>query len=143
LVGPDTFRRWIVPHAQELIAMSHAAGAKAIQHFHGQVRHLLPDFLEMGADALHTIEAPPVGNCTWHQAWETVGDRMTLVGNVQYDEFRSLTPAQMTERVAEVLDECRGRRLILSPTAGPFDPNPPAQLIENYLAFMKAGWEYR
>ncbi len=143
LVGPDTFRRWIVPHAQELIAMSHAAGAKVIQHFHGQVRHLLPDFLEMGADALHTIEAPPVGNCTWAQAWEAVGDRMALIGNIQYDEFRSLTPAQMTRRVAEVRDACRGRRLILSPTAGPFDPNPPAQLIENYLAFMKAGWEYR
>ena len=142
LVSRETFQHWVIPFAQELIEMVHAYGKKVIQHYHGQIREILPDFLAMAPDALHTIEAPPVGNCTFTQAYDVVGNRITLIGNIQYDDFRSLTAAQMGEAVRAVLEECRGRRLMLSPSAGPFDPNPPAQVIENYLAFMKAGWEY-
>lgn len=142
LVSMETFRRWVIPYAQELIGVIHAGGAKSIQHFHGQVRDLLPAFVEMGADALHTIEAPPVGNCTLTEAFQAVGDRLTLIGNIQYDDFRFFTPEQMRAAVQSVLAEARGRRFILSPTAGPFDPDPPPQLIQNYLAFIEAGWDY-
>jgi len=126
LVSPATFRQWIVPYAKELIGLVHAHGKKAIQHYHGQIRHILPDFLTMGADALHTIEAPPVGNCTFTQAFEIVGRRMALIGNIQYDDFHALTPEQMAAAVRAVLDECRGRRLILSPSAGPYEEHIPS-----------------
>ena len=138
MVSPETFRRWIVPYAKELIGLVHSYGKKVIQHFHGQVRELLPDFVEMGADALHTIEAPPVGNCTFTEAFEIVGNRLTLIGNIQYDEFRARSPEQMGEAVRDVVRECEGKRFILSPTAGPFDPNPSERLIANYHAFLSA-----
>jgi hypothetical protein len=60
LVSRATFQQWIVPFAGELIEMIHAYGKKAIQHYHGQIHEILPDFLSMAPDALHTIEAPPV-----------------------------------------------------------------------------------
>ena len=142
MVSHDTFRRWVVPYARELIAMIHGRGRKVIQHFHGEIRTLLRDFVEMAPDALHTIEAPPVGNCTMTQAYEAVGDGITLIGNIQYDDFRALTPEQMTRAVHTLLDECRGRRHILSPSAGPFDPNPPPRVIENYRAFLEAAVSY-
>jgi len=138
MVSRDTFRRWIVPYAKELIGLVHSYGKKVIQHFHGQVRDLLPDFVEMGADALHTIEAPPVGNCTFTEAFASVGNRLTLIGNIQYDEFRARSPEQMGEAVRDVVRECEGKRFILSPTAGPFDPNPSERLIANYHAFLSA-----
>ena len=138
MVSRDTFQRWIIPYAKELIDLVHSYGKKVIQHFHGQVRDLLPDFLDMGADALHTIEAPPVGNCTFTQAYEVVGDRLTLIGNIQYDDFRAFTPEQMRNVVRNVMQECEGKRFILSPTAGPFDPSPSDQLIANYHAFLDA-----
>ena len=138
MVSRDTFRRWIVPYAKELIELVHSYGKKVIQHFHGQIRELLPDFVEMGPDALHTIEAPPIGNCTFTQAFEVVGDRITLIGNIQYDDFRALSPQQMQNAVREVMQECAGKRFILSPTAGPFDPDPHERLIENYHAFLDA-----
>lgn len=143
LVSRATFQRWIVPYARELIATIHRHGRHVIQHYHGQIREILDGFVTMGPDGLHTIEAPPVGNCTWAQAYAAVGDRITLIGNVQYDDFRALTPDQMRGAVRQVLDECRGRRLILSPSAGPFDADPPPRLIENYLAFMQAARAYR
>jgi len=141
MVSRETFQRWIVPYARELITMIHAHGKLAIQHYHGQIKQILPDFLTMGPDALHTIESPPTGNCTLPEAFEVVGDRMTLIGNIQYDLFRSLTPAQMREEVGRVLAETRGRRFILSPTAGPYEEQIPQRQIDNYLAFLAAGWE--
>jgi hypothetical protein len=143
LVSRTTFRRWIMPYARELIELVHAAGCKVIQHYHGQIRLILPDFLEMGPDGLHTIEAPPIGNCTFTQAFDIVGDKIALIGNIQYDEFRALTPEQMRQAVLAVLEECRGKRLILSPSAGPYEESISARMVENYLMFMKTAWEYR
>ena len=142
LVSRKTFRRWIVPYARELIELIHAHGCHVIQHYHGQIKLILPDFLEMGPEALHTIEAPPIGNCTFTEAFEIVGDKIALIGNIQYDDFRALTPAEMRQAVRAVLDECRGKRLILSPSAGPYEESITPELAANYLTFMQAGWEY-
>jgi uroporphyrinogen-III decarboxylase len=142
-VSHTTFQKWIVPYATELIALVHAHRAKAIQHYHGFIKRILPDFLTMNPDALHTIEAPPTGNCTLTEAFNIVGDKIALIGNIQYDDFRALTPAQMADAVRAVLDETCGKRFILSPTAGPYEEMILEQMVQNYLAFVKTGWEYR
>jgi hypothetical protein len=143
LVSLKTFQKWIVPYATELIALVHAYQAKAIQHYHGFIKRILPDFLTMNPDALHTIEAPPTGNCTLTEAFNIVGDKIALIGNIQYDDFRALSSTQMAEAVRAVLDGTRGKRFILSPTAGPYEETISNQMVENYLAFIKTGWEYR
>jgi len=142
LVSRSTFQRWIVPFARELIDLVHSYGKKIIQHYHGQIAEILPDFLDMQPDGLHTIEAPPTGDCTMTQAYEVVGNQITLIGNVQYDELRSASPEQMAASVTGLLEECRGRRFILSPTAGPFDPDPPESVTRNYQVFLETAWEY-
>jgi uroporphyrinogen-III decarboxylase len=141
LVSRKTFQRWILPYATELIEMIHNHGAKVIQHYHGMIKQILPDFVSMAPDALHTIEAPPVGNCTFTEAYQIVGDKIVLIGNIQYDNFRSDTPAQMAEAVRAVLNECKGKRLILSPSAGPYEPAISERIQANYLTFMKTAWE--
>jgi len=135
----QTFQKWIVPYAKELIAMVHARGKFAIQHYHGQIKLILEDFVEMAPDGLHTIEAPPTGNCTLTEAYEVIGNKIALIGNVQYDLFRSLTPAEMREEVKRVIEEVAGRRFILSPSAGPYEQTISPRMIENYLAFLDAG----
>ena len=142
MVSRTTFQRWIVPYARELIAMVHQEGKLAIQHYHGKIHEILPDFLEMAPDGLHTIESPPTGDCPLREAFDVVGDKITLIGNIQYDEFRSLTPPQMKRAVRDVLELARGRRFILSPSAGPFDNDVPDRVVENYMAFVEAGWEF-
>ena len=42
----------------------------------------------------------------------------------------------------ELLAECRGRRLILSPSAGPYEERISNRMRANYLEFMAAGWEF-
>lgn len=142
LVGRETFRRWVVPYSTAIIEMIHAHGKKAIQHHHGRIREILPDFLTMNPDGLHTIEAPSVGDCTLSEAFEITRNRITLIGNVQYDDFRRLTAREMADAVTAALAEARGRRFILSPTAGPYDPDVSDHFIENYLVFMKTAWEH-
>lgn len=142
MLSRETFQRWIVPYERKLIEMVHSYGKKVIQHYHGQIKEILPDFVEMAPDALHTIEAPPIGNCTLSEAFDITQNKITLIGNIQYDEFRSFNPEQMKENVFEVLDEVAGRRFILSPSAGPFDSDPPDNLIDNYIAFIDAADEY-
>ena len=142
LLSRRTFQRWIVPYARELIAMIRAAGCRSIQHYHGQIRLILPDFVDMAPDALHTIEAPPTGNCTLSQAWEAIGDRFALIGNVQYDRFRAATPDEMRAEVRAVLAEAAGRRLILSPSAGPYEAPLSERMRDNYLAFIDEGWKW-
>ncbi len=142
LVSRATFKRWIVPFAKELIEMVHAHGKKVIQHYHGQIKQILPDFLEMNPDGLHTIEAPPIGNCTFADAFATTGDRIALIGNIQYDVFSSATSAEMAQAVRDVLEECKGRRLILSPSAGPYEHTISPQMIENYITFIQTAWEH-
>jgi hypothetical protein len=143
LLSRRTFQRWIVPYARELIGMIRAAGCRSIQHYHGQIRHILADFVEMAPDAVHTIEAPPTGNCTLSQAWDVVGDRFALIGNVQYDRFRAATPDEMRAEVRAVLAEAAGRRLILSPSAGPYEAPISDRMRDNYLAFIDEGWNWR
>ncbi|HEY3375861.1 MAG TPA: uroporphyrinogen decarboxylase family protein, partial [Armatimonadota bacterium] len=140
LVSRATFQQWVVPYSRELIALVHAYGKYVIQHYHGQIKEILPDFLTMAPDALHTIEAPPVGNCTFSEAFEIVGDRIGLIGNIQYDEFHRLTPDAMAQAVQEVLDECRGKRFMLSPTAGPYESDVTPRLHDNYLRFLETAW---
>ena len=57
-------------------------------------------------------------------------------------DLRALEPHQLRSLVSRTLDEARGRRLILSPTAGPYEEEPDPRVFANYLAFLEAAWEY-
>ncbi len=140
MVSRMTFQKWIVRYGKELVDLVHGYGKKVIMHFHGQIKEILPDFVTMGPDGLHTIEAPPIGNCTLDEAFSITGEAMTLIGNIQYDCFRSYSPREMEEEVRRVITEAGGRRFIISPTAGPFEETIQEDVVANYLAFLEAAW---
>jgi hypothetical protein len=58
-------------------------------------------------------------------------------------ELNALTPDEMRQAVIAVLDECRGKRLILSPSAGPYEESISERIAQNCLMFMQTAWEYR
>jgi uroporphyrinogen-III decarboxylase len=140
LLSRKTFQSWVVPYGKELISMIRHSGGKSIQHYHGQIKEILDDFLEMGPDGLHTIEAPPIGNCTFTEAFAATKNKITLIGNIQYDCFRSYSEKEMKQAVLDVLSECRGKRLIISPSAGPYEDVIPPQMRKNYEVFIKTAW---
>lgn len=95
---------------------------------------------QIGPDALHTIEAPPVGNCTIAQAREKLGD-MILIGNVQYDDLAHQSREEIEAQVRVAVAE-GGERFILSPTAGPYEDVISDKMVDNYIAFIEAGMRY-
>ncbi len=143
MFSPATFREWIVPYASEIIDVIHSYDKKVVQHYHGQIKEILPEFLTMAPDALQTIEAPPIGNCTIQEAFSIVQDKMTLIGNIQYDDFYRFNSEQMKRAVVNVLDECKGQKFILSPTAGPYLQNISDEMIQNYIVLMETAWQYK
>jgi len=140
LVSRKTLQRWIVPYAKELIEMIHSYDKKVIQHYHGHITLILEDFLTMNPDGLHTIEAPPTGDTTFTEAFKRLGEKITLIGNIQYDRFRSASDREMAEETHTVIDECKGHRFILSPSAGPYEEKVNPRIIANYHVFMNTAW---
>jgi uroporphyrinogen-III decarboxylase len=139
MVGPETFREWVLPFQKELIDLVHSFGKLVITHFHGRIRDRLEDFIGLAPDGLHTIEEPPIGDCPLADALRIVDDRMALIGTVQYDNFLALDAEAMRAEVRRILREANGRRFVLSPTAGPFHPTLNDRMRDNYLAFMDEG----
>lgn len=140
LVAPDKFRELCVKYVKGIVDLIRSYGKKSILHYHGQLFDVLEGMKQINPDALHTIEAPPVGNCTIAQAREALGD-MILIGNVQYDDLAHLGREEITEQVKQAMAE-GGDRFILSPTAGPYEAEPSGKLLENYIAFIEAGIQY-
>ncbi len=77
------------------------------------------------------------------QAYQALGGKTTLIGNIQYDEFRHLTAEAMRQAVLDLLDEVAGRRFILSPTAGPYDPDVSDRFLDNYATMLETAWNAR
>ena len=139
MVCPEVFREWILPFQKEIIDLVHSYGKLVITHFHGRIHDRLEDFLALAPDGLHTIEEPPVGDCPLGEALRVVDGKIALIGTVQYDEFRALSADRMRAEVRRILSEAKGRRFILSPTAGPFHPRLDEHMRDNYLAFLDEG----
>lgn len=77
LFSPQTYREFILPYEQRLIAGIHAAGAKVKLHICGNITNLLPDLAATGADMIDLDWM--VGLKT---ARQLLGGRVALCGNI-------------------------------------------------------------
>ncbi|HHT72997.1 MAG TPA: hypothetical protein GX008_04700 [Firmicutes bacterium] len=141
MIAPRDFWPIAGQRFKEMVDLVHSYGCFFILHYHGNIKQVLPRIREIGPDGVHTIEAPPVGDCTISEAREILGSEIALIGNVQYDDLRRLTPDEITKMVYSCLEEGAGGRFILSPTAGPYEEVISEGMIRNYIAFIEAGVE--
>ena len=140
LCSPQSFDALLMPVNSAIIELVHAHGGKVIVHHHGKIDALLERIAEMGADGIHPVEEPPVGDCTLAEAKRRVGDRVCFVGSVQYDDFERLTRDQMEDLVKrQIRDAADGGGVILAPTAGPYAVELTERQQENTIRFIEAG----
>jgi len=122
LHGRDDFYDFNVRYDKPIIARIHEAGGRIHIHSHGSVRTVFDGFLEMGADVLHPIEPPPLGDITAAQAKDLARGHLCLDGNLQIHRMYEATPDQIRTEVdaliADAFDD--GRGLIVSPSASPY-----------------------
>lgn len=141
LVSPTKFNELSARYVKGLVDLIRDYGKKSIVHYHGNLFNVLDGMKYMNPDGLHTIEAPPIGDCTAQQARNVLGD-MILIGNIQYDDLAHCNPDQIRELVRIFINGGSRGRMILSPTAGPYESRISEKMIENYLAMVKAGIEF-
>lgn len=141
LVSPDKFNALAVRYIKGIVDLIRSYGKHSILHYHGNLYRVLDGMREINPDGLHTIEAPPIGDCTLTQARERLGN-MILIGNVQYDDIQRCSREEIDAMVKAAVEEARGGRFILSPTAGPYEDHIPQRMVDNYIAFIEAGHRY-
>jgi uroporphyrinogen-III decarboxylase len=141
LVSPEKFNELSVRYVKGIVDLIRSYGKYSIVHYHGNLYRVLEGMKQINPDGLHTIEAPPVGDCTITQARAALGN-MILIGNIQYDDLRAKSPDELELMVKDAIDEAKGGRFILSPTAGPYEEILSDHQIKNYITFIESGIKY-
>jgi hypothetical protein len=141
LVSPEKFNELSVRYVKGIVDLIRSYGKYSIVHYHGNLYRVREGMRAINPDGLHTIEAPPVGDCTLAQAREALGN-MVLIGNIQYDDLRSQNTEGIDSMVKNAIAEGRKGRFILSPTAGPYEETITGHQVKNYIAFIEAGIKY-
>lgn len=98
----------------------------------------------MGVDCLNTLEPPPMGDISLHEACRRVGDKIVLEGNIEKGELYLGKPDEIRAKVQIAIAEGgREGRFILSPTAGVQSwPTCDQTTFTNFIAFIEAGLEH-
>lgn len=142
LVSPTKFNEMCTKYVKGIVDLIRGYGKKSIVHYHGQLYHVLEGMKAINPDGLHTIEAPPVGDCTITQAREALGKDMILIGNIQYDDITRKSKEEIDQMVCDAIEEGKSGKFILSPSAGPYETEISEKTSENYIAFIEAGLKY-
>lgn len=136
--SPRDFREFVVEPEQELAAAIHAAGKLLHIHCHGPISGVLEDFMALGADCLHPIEPPPMGDVTIDEAKRRIGHRICIEGNIQIGDLYAGDTAELVAQVRHNLDVTGGRGYIVCPTASPHTAVLTDLTVRNYLAMIEA-----
>jgi uroporphyrinogen-III decarboxylase len=138
LHGPEDFRDFCLRYNKPVHDVIHESGGFVHVHSHGSVSKVLEDFVEMGADMLHPVEAPPMGDTPLADAKRRIGARVVIEGNVQISHVMEEEPEAFRRRVEAVIAEGKpGGRFCLCPTASPYAVEMSDRATTNYLALLE------
>ncbi|MBM4019248.1 MAG: hypothetical protein FJ288_13150 [Planctomycetes bacterium] len=104
LLGPEPFRRFVLPHLARLIRLGHDYGLPVLLHCCGGFRPLIPLLVEAGLDGLHAVQ-PGCAGMALSELKAAFGRRLLFSGCI--DSHHVLiegTPDLVRRRTREVLD---------------------------------------
>ena len=140
IMAPDAYDKWVTPYETQIAAFLKSKGVPLNCHCHSHVARALSSMVKAGMSSTDPVEPPPQGDVTIEAARKTVGDRLTLVGNIEWQELVEASPDKIRQRVREIIDSGK-QRLIISSSAGTQSLMPP-ELIANYRAWIEEALEY-
>jgi len=140
LHGRQDFFDFNVKYDKPIADKIHNAGGRLQIHCHGPIKLVLDGFLEIGADVLHPIEPPPMGNVTAAEARKILGDRVCIEGNIQISNMYECTPQQIYDETKALIRDAyiNNKGLIICPTASPYIPGEGENCFAQYKAMVDA-----
>ena len=143
LHGPDDFQEFVVDLEKPIIELIHSHECIARIHCHGNIGTLLDKFLDLGVDALHPVEEPPMGDVTLEEFRDRVRNKITIEGNIQISDIYNSTPEEINNEVKRIVKVAgENGALILALSASPLTYELPETALNNYKAFIDAGIKY-
>ena len=139
MMRPEDFAELIVPYDGRIVAALKGKVLGVNCHCHGKVRKALEGILAMGYDSSDPVEPPPAGDVSIVEAREIVGGRLTLVGNLEFDELENTDTNHIRRRVREML-ATGPDRLVLAASAGPIS-RVSERLAAKYRAWIETALE--
>jgi uroporphyrinogen decarboxylase len=139
IMSPRTFRKFFKPAIRRLVATVKEARSdiKVMLHSDGLIETLLPDFIELGVDAIHPLE--PLEALDQTRIKAEYGDKLTFIGGI------GITHA-MPGTQQDVIDEVKLRISQLAPGGGyilaPANHLQPDVPPENVITLFEAAREY-
>lgn len=139
-LGPEGFRRLVIPYDKEMVDIIHAYGGIAYYHNHGLVDRFLEMFAEIGMDALDPMEVPPYGNVDLADAKRRLQDKVCMVGGLDDMEvLESLDEATVREMGRQCLEMAGPDGYCLGGTASGTYTEKAAR---NFIALVDVSKEY-
>lgn len=138
LHGPKDFYDFNVRYDKPIVDLIHNAGGAIHIHCHGSLGKVLKGFVDLGADVLHPIEAPPMGDVTPSQAKDSLGEAVCIEGNIQIADMYDRTPDEIREQTRRLIETAFGehKNLILSPSASPYIRGAGEKCFPQYKAMI-------
>jgi uroporphyrinogen decarboxylase len=97
LMAPDAWRRYIKPRLLRIYSVYQAAGLPVIQHSCGDIRSILPDFVQMGLNVLHPLQPKAMPH---QDVIEACGGKICFFGGIDTQELLPFgTPQEVRESV--------------------------------------------
>ena len=135
LISPKMYRTFIQPILNRFVETikGHRSDLKVMLHSDGQITRLIPDFIEIGIDALHPLE--PLEGMDHAGVKRQYGQQLAFLGGI---DIADAMPGSREDVVAEVRERLRslapGGGYILAPSNHLQADVPP----ENVLALAEA-----
>ena len=139
LMSPADFEEFVVQYDTRLFELVHSyPDTYVIVHSHGKVSKFLKRFAAMGLDGLNVLEPPPVGDTVLADAKSRIGDRVCLIGNIQYDDLARKSEDEIERLVADAIAQgAASGGFILSPCASPYERPLPPKASRNMIHYLK------
>ena len=134
LIKPEHFNEFVFPYFKELTEQAHQYNYQVILHSCGSIYEVIPRIIELGADALHPLQAK-AANMDAETLARDFKDKIAFVGGVDtQDLLVHGTPGEIKKEVKRIKD-ILGPNLVVSPSHEALLPNVPP---ENVLAMAEA-----
>jgi uroporphyrinogen decarboxylase len=134
MLSPALIREHVFDGTRRLIEQAHSYGVKVIHHSCGAIHPIIPDLIDLGADAIHPMQAL-ARDMSAERLSADFGDRVSFCGGLDAQELLVHgTPEMVAARVRE-LWEIFPTGLIISPSHEAILPDTPP---ENVAAMFEA-----
>lgn len=130
LMPPGLWRKFYKPYLAKLINQAKSHGCVTAVHSCGSIRSIIPDFIEMGVDAINPIQVNS-GNMDPGELINEYGSDVVFFGGIDENNIlMKCSPEQVrdeTRRIIDILGSCG--RYIVAPSHDYLIPDVPAENV--------------